>query len=98
MLINCKVFLPLRYLPDSPLSLFREGVVDAVTFWSFAQDTGEVLAFTGLDDPMILPLLTVTTPPVCMHLFPTQVLDSPSATPWLLLAFPLPLRLGTCIH
>ena len=53
-LINYKVFLRLRHTPDSPLSLFREGAVDAVTLWPFTQDARELLTSAGLADSTIL--------------------------------------------
>ena len=74
-LTNCKVFLRLRHLPDSLLSLFREGAVDAATFWPFVHDARELLASTGLDAPTIFPLSYDTvppwiapTPPICTYL------------------------------
>ena len=74
-LTNCKVFLRLRHLPDSPLSLFRDGAVDVATFWPFARDARELLASTGLPDPTILPFSfdtvppwIVPSPPICTYL------------------------------
>ena len=51
-------------------SLFREGAVDAATFWPFAHNTRELVASTGLDDPTIFPFSydVVQTPPICTYL------------------------------
>ena len=62
-LTNSKVFPRLHHFPDSPLSFFREGAVNAATFWLFAHDAREILVSTGLDDLTILPFSYDTVPP-----------------------------------
>ena len=73
-LANYKVFMRLRGLSDSPLSLFLDGVANT-DFLDLEHDAHELLTSLGLEKMAIIPfsydtssLLTVLSLPLCGHI------------------------------